>query len=155
MMALSMDQAEAEMPRRRRVPGVTGGRGGIRRWSDRLLPRRRTLPVGGGYLPQIAAAVTYYYSCRTAKPDFRDIKGPVLGHFGTADAFILAQGCQGLEAELRNRRRRRHVRKIHRCRHAFFNDTNRLGTHDATAALRSWERSVGSCAPRWQSPIQT
>jgi carboxymethylenebutenolidase len=35
--------------------------------------------------------------------------------------------------------------------HAFFNDTNRLGTYDADAAETSWERTVsflrGALAP--------
>ena len=50
---------------------------------------------------QIAAAVTYYYVMPHGKPDFSNVKGPVLGHFGTADELVkrLAAGlCRGVRS---------------------------------------------------------
>jgi len=143
MMALSMDQAEQEM---RGAAEFLVSQAGV----EGLGVGAIGFCLGGGLslwaaatCPQIAAAVTYYYVMPHGKPDFRDIKGPVLGHFGTADAFISLKAAKALEAELRTAGVDVTFEKYTGAGHAFFNDTNRLGTHDATAALRSWERSVG------------
>ncbi len=142
MMALSMDQAEQDM--RGAVeylasqPGVQGrGIGAV------------GFCLGGGLslwaaatCPQIAAAVTYYYVMPHGTPDFSKIKGPVLGHFGTADEFISLKDAQALETNLRDAGVDVTFDKYTGAGHAFFNDTNRLGTYDADAAQRSWERTV-------------
>jgi carboxymethylenebutenolidase len=72
------------------------------------------------------------------KPDFSNIKGPVLGHFGTADTFITLRDAKALETELRTAGVDVTFDKYTAAGHAFFNDTNRLGTYDADAARRSW-----------------
>jgi carboxymethylenebutenolidase len=142
MMALSMDQAERDM--RGAVeflsaqPGVEGpGVGAV------------GFCLGGGLslwaaatCPQIAAAVTYYYVMPHGKPDFTGIKGPVLGHFGTADTFISLKDAKALETDLRDAGVAVTFDKYTGAGHAFFNDTNRLGTYDATAAVGSWQRTV-------------
>ena len=142
MMALSMDQAEQDM--RGAVeflasqPGVEGpGVGAV------------GFCLGGGLslwaaatCPQITAAVTYYYVMPHGKPDFSNIKGPVLGHFGTADEFVSLKDAQALETELRDAGVDVTFDKYTGAGHAFFNDTNRLGTYDAQAAQRSWERTI-------------
>jgi carboxymethylenebutenolidase len=142
MMALSMDQAEQDMRGAAEFltsqPGVEGpGVGAV------------GFCLGGGLslwaaatCPQIVAAVTYYYVMPHGKPDFTGIKGPVLGHFGTADAFISLKDAKALEAELRAAGVDVTFDKYTGAGHAFFNDTDRLGTYDAHAALRSWERTV-------------
>ena len=142
MMALSMDQAEREMCGAAEFlasrPGVQGpGIGAV------------GFCLGGGLAlwaaatcPQIAAAVTYYYVMPHGKPDFTGIKGPVLGHFGTADTFISLKDAKALETELRAAGVDVTFEKYTGAGHAFFNDTNRLGTYDATAAQLSWERTI-------------
>ena len=142
MMALSMDQAEQDMCGAAEFlasqPGVEGpGVGAV------------GFCLGGGLslwaaatCPQIAAAVTYYYVMPHGKPDFTSIKGPVLGHFGTADAFISLKDAKALETELRAAGVKVTFDKYTGAGHAFFNDTNRLGTYDAIAAVRSWERTI-------------
>jgi carboxymethylenebutenolidase len=142
MMALAMDQAEQEMCGAAAFlashSGVEGpGVGAI------------GFCLGGGLslwaaatCPQITAAVTYYYVMPHGKPDFANIKGPVLGHFGTADAFIALQDAEALESELRAAGAEVTFHYYPDAGHAFFNDTNRLGTYDADAAQSSWERSV-------------
>ncbi len=143
MMALSMDQAEQDMCAAAEFlasqsgvegPGVAAlgfclG-GGLSLWAAASCPR-------------IAAAATYYYVMPHGKPDFTRIRGPVLGHFGTADAFITLKEAKALEAELRSAGVDVTFDKYTGAGHAFFNDTDRLGTYDATAAQRSWERTVG------------
>ncbi len=143
MMALSMDQAEKDMcgaaAYLRSQPGVEGkGVGSV------------GFCLGGGLsvwaaakCPEIAAAVTYYYVMPHGKPDFSTIKGPVLGHFGTADEFVSKDAAEGLEGELRNAGVEVSFHYYEGAGHAFFNDTNRLGTYDKALADLSWERTVG------------
>ncbi len=92
--------------------------------------------------PHIAAVVSYYYVMPHGKPDFTSIKGPVLGHFGTADALITLKEAKALEGELRAAAVDVTFDKYTGAGHAFFEDGNRLGTYDATAAARSWKRSM-------------
>lgn len=142
-MALSMDQAEQDMCGAADFlayhPGVDGpGVGSV------------GFCLGGGLslwaaarCPQITAAVTYYYVMPHGKPDFSKIKGPVLGHFGTNDEFISHDEAKALESELRGAGIDVTFHYYEGAGHAFFNDTNRLGTHDADIAQTSWERTLG------------
>jgi carboxymethylenebutenolidase len=142
MMALSMGQVEQDMcgaadflASQAGVEGSGVGSvgfclgGGLSVWAAATCPK-------------IAAAVTYYYVMPHGKPDFANIKGPVLGHFGTADAFISPEQARALESELRDAGVEVTFHYYEGMGHAFFNDTNRLGTHDAEAAQTSWERTV-------------
>jgi carboxymethylenebutenolidase len=142
MMALSMDQAELEMS------------GAV----DYLAAHSATLGEGVGSLgfclggglavwaasvnPKIRAVVSYYYVMPHGKPDFSRIAAPVLGHFGTADDFIPVETAEGLLAELRAAGVEAEFVFYEGAGHAFFNDTNRLGTYDPDAAARSWRRST-------------
>ena len=67
------------------------------------------------------------------KPDFSGIDGPVLGHFGTADEFIPQEDADKLESELKDAGVDVTFHYYEGAGHAFFNDTNRLGTYDAGA----------------------
>ncbi|MCW3018716.1 MAG: Dienelactone hydrolase family [Solirubrobacterales bacterium] len=143
MMAMSMDQAEKDMcgaaDHLASRPGVEGpGVGAV------------GFCLGGGLAiwaaancPNIAAAVTYYYVMPHGKPDFSKIKGPVLGHFGTADEFIPPEEAKKLESELRDAGVETTFHYYDGAGHAFFNDTNRLGTYDKEHAETSWQRTVG------------
>ena len=92
--------------------------------------------------PNIVAAVTYYYVMPHGKPDFTKIQGPVLGHFGTADEFIPVEDAKQLEGELRDAGVEVGFHYYDGAGHAFFNETNRLGTFDEEDARLSWERTV-------------
>jgi carboxymethylenebutenolidase len=142
MMALSMEQAEQDMCGAANFlasqPGFEGsGVGSV------------GFCLGGGLsiwaaatCPQIVAAVTYYYVMPHGKPDFSAIKGPVLGHFGTADEFIPPEQARALESELSDAGADVTFHYYEGAGHAFFNDTNRLGTYDTDATDSSWERTV-------------
>jgi carboxymethylenebutenolidase len=142
MMALSMGDAEQDMcgaaDYLASQPGVKGpGVGAV------------GFCLGGGLAvwaaatcPHIAAAVTYYYVMPHGKPDFSGIKGPILGHFGTADEFVPVDAAKGLEAEIRDAGADVTFEMYEDAGHAFFNDTNRLGTHNPELALTSWERTI-------------
>jgi carboxymethylenebutenolidase len=92
--------------------------------------------------PNIAAAVTYYYVMPHGKPDFSGIDGPVLGHFGTEDEFVPVAAANELEAELTDAGVDASFHYYDGGGHAFFNDTNRMGTYDRDLAEASWERTV-------------
>jgi carboxymethylenebutenolidase len=142
MMALSMDQAEKDMCGAadflRSQPGFEGSGvasvgfclgGGLSVWA-------------AATCPNITAAVSYYYVMPHGKPDFSKIHGPVLGHFGTADEFVPVDDAKALESELSDAGVEVTFHYYEGAGHAFFNDTNRLGTHDEAQAQSSWERTV-------------
>jgi carboxymethylenebutenolidase len=142
MMALSMDQAEKDM------------RGAV----DYLAAHDKFegqgvgsvgFCLGGGLSvwaatanPKVKAVATYYYVMPHGKPDFSKLQGPVLGHFGTADDFISVDDAKALEQELREAGADARFEFYEGAGHAFFNDTNRLGTYDEESARRSWEQTV-------------
>jgi carboxymethylenebutenolidase len=142
MMALSMDQAELEMSGAvdylAELEAATGdGVGSI------------GFCLGGGLAvwaasvnPKIRAVVSYYYVMPHGKPDFTQIDAPVLGQFGTADDFIPVATAEALLAELREAGVAAEFVFYEGAGHAFFNDTNRLGTYDADAGARAWARST-------------
>jgi len=143
MMALSMDQAEQDMCGAATFlasqPGVEGDGvasigfclgGGLSLWA-------------AATCPDITAAVTYYYVMPHGKPDFTKVKGPVLGHFGTADEFVPVEAAKELEAELSDAGVDVNFHFYDDAGHAFFNDTNRLGTYNEDDAASSWGRTVG------------
>jgi carboxymethylenebutenolidase len=142
MMALSMDQAEQDMCGAAAYLSSQAGVEGSGVGSVGFC-------LGGGLslwaaatCPQITAAVTYYYVMPHGKPDFTNISGPILGHFGAADAFIPTDDAHKLEAELRDAGAEVTFHFYEGAGHAFFNDTNRLGTYDKDAAETSWQRTV-------------
>jgi carboxymethylenebutenolidase len=92
--------------------------------------------------PKVAATVTYYYVMPHGKPDFSRIQGPVIGHFGEQDEFVSVEDAKALEQEMRDAGVDVRFYSYPGVGHAFFNDTNRLGTYDADAADLSWQRTV-------------
>ena len=142
MMALSMDQVEKDMcgaaeylASQEGVEGRSVGSvgfclgGGLSVWA-------------AARCPNIGATVTFYYVMPHGKPDFSTIKGPVLGHFGTGDEFVSVEEAQSLERELRDAGVRVSFQFYEGAGHAFFNDTNRLGTYDRENAELAWERTL-------------
>jgi carboxymethylenebutenolidase len=142
MMALSMDQAEKDMCGAAEFLSSQAGFEGSGVASVGFC-------LGGGLsvwaaatCPSITAAVSYYYVMPHGKPDFTKITGPVLGHFGTSDEFVPVDDAKALESELRDAGVDVTFHYYEGAGHAFFNDTNRLGTYDEGDAQTSWERTV-------------
>jgi carboxymethylenebutenolidase len=92
--------------------------------------------------PKVKAVVSYYYVMPHGKPDFSKLQGPVLGHFGTADDFVSVEDAKALAQEMRDAGAEVDLEFYEGAGHAFFNDKDRLGTHDEGHARRSWERTV-------------
>jgi carboxymethylenebutenolidase len=141
MMAMNMDEAEKEM------------RGAVQFLAQHEKCNGNIGSVGfclGGGLsvwaaatnPDIGAAVTFYYVMPHGKPDFSNIQAPVLGHFGTGDDFISVEDAKALEEEIRAGGNEVTFEFYEGAGHAFFNDTNRLGTHDPEHARNAWQRTI-------------
>ncbi len=143
MMAMSMDRAEADM------------RGAIDFLADQEGCEGDGVGsvgfcLGGGLSvwaatlnPKVRAAVTFYYVMPHGKPDFSKIAGPVQGHFGTGDDFVAIDDAKALESEIAEASGQPvEFFYYEGAGHAFFNDTNRLGTYDAGAAQQAWSRAV-------------
>jgi carboxymethylenebutenolidase len=92
--------------------------------------------------PKVAAVVTYYYVMPHGKPDFSKIHASVLGHFGDSDDFVPVDAAKALEKEMRDAGVDVKFEFYEGAGHAFFNDTNRLGTYDKEAADLSWQRTT-------------
>jgi carboxymethylenebutenolidase len=142
MMALSMETVEKDMcgaaDYLSSQPGVEGATVGSVGYC-----------LGGGLsvwaaasCPNIGAAVTFYYVMPHGKPDFSNVKGPVLGHFGTNDEFVSVDEAKALEQELRDAGVRVSFQFYENAGHAFFNDHDRLGTYDRENAELAWERTL-------------
>jgi carboxymethylenebutenolidase len=142
MMALSMEQAVKDMRGAAEylvaLDGVRGEHVGVVGFC-----------LGGGLAlwaaassAIVGAAVTYYYVMPHGKPDFAKIDCSVLGHFGTADEFIPLEDSHALESQLRDAGIDVTFDYYDGAGHAFFNDTNRLGTYNPDTAERSWTRTT-------------
>ncbi len=139
MMALSMDEAEKEMTGAvdylAAHEQAEGGRvgavgfclgGGLAIWAASVNPK-------------VGAAVSYYYVMPHGKPDFSNIQAPVLGHFGTGDDFVSVEDAKQLQSELQEAGVDADFEFHEGAGHAFFNDTDRLGTYHPEHAERSWK----------------
>ena len=143
MMAMSMDQAEKDM--RGAVDHLAAQDGYEGKGVGSV-----GFCLGGGLAiwaatlnPKVRAAVSYYYVMPHGKPDFSKIQAPVLGHFGTADDFVPVDDAKALEKEISEATDKPVDFEFYEGQaHAFFNDTNRLGTYDKQSADRSWQRTV-------------
>ncbi|MGI8460517.1 MAG: dienelactone hydrolase family protein [Solirubrobacterales bacterium] len=97
---------------------------------------------GAAVNPKVGAAVTFYYVMPHGKPDFSDIEAPVLGHFGTDDDFVSVEDAKALEEEIRAGGNEVNFEFYEDAGHAFFNDTNRLGTYHEEHAHSAWGKTV-------------
>ena len=142
MMAMNMDQAAADM------------HGAVEYLAAHEATEGHSVGsvgfcLGGGLAvwaaagdSKVGATVSYYYVMPHGKPDFSKIGSPVLGHFGTADEFVPVADAHALQQELRSAGVTVEFDFYEGAGHAFFNETDRLGTYDAKAASASWERTV-------------
>jgi carboxymethylenebutenolidase len=142
VMALSMEQAEKDL--RGAVDHVASQEG-----FEGSGVGAAGFCIGGGLAvwagtlnPKVKAVVSYYYVMPDGKPDFSKLQAPVLGHFGTEDEFVSVEDAKALEQEMRDAGVDVQFDWYEGTGHAFFNDTNRLGTYDENQARRSWERTV-------------
>jgi carboxymethylenebutenolidase len=142
MMAMSMDQAEKDM--RGAVDYVAAHEG-----FDGEGVGVVGFCLGGGLAvwaatvnPKVGAVSSFYYVLPHGKPDFSKIDAPVLGHFGTADDFVSVDDAKALEQEIKDAGAEVKFEFYEGAGHAFFNDKDRLGTHDEQHARTAWQRTI-------------
>jgi carboxymethylenebutenolidase len=142
MMAMSMDQAEKDM------------RGAVDYVAEHEAYDGQGIAsvgfcLGGGLAvwaatanPKVDAVVTYYYVMPHGKPDFSKVQAPVQGHFGTNDDFVPVEDAKALEKELNDAGADAKFEFYEGAGHAFFNDTDRLGTYDESNAKQAWAKTI-------------
>ena len=142
MMAMNMDQAEKEM---RGAVDYVASHEGLE--GDRV--GAVGFCLGGGLAvwaatanPKVGAVSTFYYVMPHGKPDFSKVNGPVLGHFGTNDDFVPVEDAKALEKELNDAGADAEFEFYEGAGHAFFNDTDRLGTYDESNAKQAWAKTL-------------
>jgi carboxymethylenebutenolidase len=142
MMALSMDQAEKDMrgavDHLAGLDGVEGKGvgsvgfclgGGLSVWAASINPK-------------VKAVVSFYYVMPHGKPDFSKIEAPVMGHFGAGDDFISVDDARSLEQQMIDAGVEADFQLYEGAGHAFFNDTDRLGTHHPEHAAEAWRKTI-------------
>jgi carboxymethylenebutenolidase len=107
--------------------------------------------MGGGFVlvlaaqqgERIGAAVPFYGVGGYDQVDLGGVTAPVLGHFGSEDAFAPPETVDALEAELTQRSQGSvEIVRYPGAGHAFFNDENLLGTYDPGLADQAWTRTL-------------
>ena len=91
--------------------------------------------------PQIGAVVDFYGIHPEVKPDFSNLKAPVLCHFGKKDEFVSEDAARSLVSSLEEAGADVQAH-FYEAGHAFFNDS-REEAYDAEAANQAWQRTLG------------
>jgi carboxymethylenebutenolidase len=91
---------------------------------------------------RIGAAVPYYGAPLQDEPDWSDLSAPVLGHFAEKDDFFPADAIKTLESKLRSLGKDVTFDVYPGTGHAFGNEEDALGTHDAEATELAWTRTL-------------
>jgi carboxymethylenebutenolidase len=97
------------------------------------------------HVPQVDASVVWYGCPPLEYIDAAKIKGPVMGHFATEDAFFPITQVEGLEKKLKDAHV--HYEFFHyQAQHAFANETIKNPTvpikYNAEAANLAWQRTM-------------
>ncbi len=90
--------------------------------------------------PHIGAAVNFYGIHPAVKPDFAQLKSPLMGHFAERDSYASPEAVQAMEEELRRYDKTYDFKTYEGVDHAFFND-DRPEVYSAEAAMDAWERT--------------
>jgi carboxymethylenebutenolidase len=106
--------------------------------------------MGGGFVLMLAAqqgdkvgAAVPFYGVGPAVPDtYTGITAAVQGHYGERDDFYPVADARKQEEQIRKESGAEVQFFYYPAGHAFHNDTNALGTHDADNAKLAWQRSV-------------
>lgn len=89
---------------------------------------------------QISACVDFYGIHPNVQPDFSQLRGPVLAHFGHDDGFVSPAAARELMAKIQAAGGEVEAH-FYAAGHAFFNDA-RPEAYSAEAASVAWERTL-------------
>jgi len=106
--------------------------------------------MGGGFVLLLAAqqgakvsAAVPFYGVGPAVPEaYAGLTAAVQGHYGEKDDFYPADDARRQEAQIREESGAEVEFFFYDAAHAFFNDTNALGTYDSEDATLAWDRTV-------------
>ncbi|MGH9066811.1 MAG: dienelactone hydrolase family protein, partial [Acidimicrobiales bacterium] len=90
---------------------------------------------------KVAAAVPFY-PVGPMPEDYAGLQAAVLVHIGEQDAFVPASAADELSAKIAAGTGHEPEVERYPAGHAFLNDENLLGTHDADQAKKAWDRTV-------------
>ena len=106
--------------------------------------------MGGGFVLQLAAqqgsrvsAAVPFYGVGPAVPKaYAGLTAAVQGHYGERDDFYPADDARAQEQQIRSESGAEVEFHFYDAAHAFFNDTNALGTYDSEDAMLAWDRTT-------------
>jgi len=106
--------------------------------------------MGGGFVLMLAAqqgakvsAAVPFYGVGPAVPKaYAGLTAAVQGHYGERDDFYPADDARRQEVQIRQESGAEVEFFFYDAAHAFFNDTNALGTYDSEDATLAWDRTV-------------
>jgi carboxymethylenebutenolidase len=89
-------------------------------------------------------AVAPYYGAPLGDSglDWSNLAAPVRGHYAGNDDFFPPDGVKALEGQLRAMGKDVEFEVHPGCGHAFMNETNAIGTHDAELAAKCWKATA-------------
>lgn len=90
---------------------------------------------------KIAAAVPFYPAGQLPE-EYSKLQAAVLAHFAEEDAFVPISTADDLSAKITAGTGKEPEIRRYPAGHAFVNDENLLGTHDAAQATKAWDRTV-------------
>lgn len=90
---------------------------------------------------KVAAAVAFY-PVGHMPDDYAGLQAAVLAHFGERDAFIPLSTADELASKIKAGNAQDPQIERYPAGHAFMNDDNLLGTHDAKLASEAWGRTI-------------
>jgi carboxymethylenebutenolidase len=109
--------------------------------------------MGGGFVIQLAAqqgeriaAAVPYYGVLQSEVDFGAIRAAVQGHYAETDDFAPPAKALEMGAAIREAGGTAAINVYGGTGHAFFNDTDLIGTYDPDAAAIAWSRTLGFLA---------
>jgi len=105
--------------------------------------------MGGGFVLQLAhqqgdkvGAAVPFYPVGGDTDDLSGVRCPVLAHFGGGDDYTPPEYRQDLEQKLKDAGVDVTFRVHEGAGHAFFNETDALGTYDRDLAEQAWSETV-------------
>lgn len=106
--------------------------------------------MGGGFVlllaaqqgARVAAAVPFYGVGPAVPSTFTGLTAAVQGHYGERDDFYPADDARAQEQQIRSESGAEVEFFYYDAGHAFYNDTNALGTYDSEDAALAWDRTT-------------
>jgi carboxymethylenebutenolidase len=102
-----------------------------------------TLVIAAQAGDKVGAAVPFYgFPQGESEPDWSGLTAPVLGHMAENDDFFGPDAARALESKLQRMGKDVTFHIYPGTGHAFCNEENALGTHDAEATATAWDRTL-------------